>query len=117
MPPGLAPRRLWHLADKPTRERVGFQRAKQQIDDREIVVLSGEKMVLPNAEKATTTIIRTREYGACYKQALGSGTVVNLKDSTPGRHGLTHPGTVERVAEARLPTDFGEFRIIGYRSL
>jgi 3,4-dihydroxy 2-butanone 4-phosphate synthase/GTP cyclohydrolase II len=26
------------------------------------------------------------------------------------------PGTVERVAEARLPTDFGEFRIVGYRS-
>jgi 3,4-dihydroxy 2-butanone 4-phosphate synthase/GTP cyclohydrolase II len=25
--------------------------------------------------------------------------------------------TVQRVAEARLPTDFGEFRIIGYRSL
>jgi 3,4-dihydroxy 2-butanone 4-phosphate synthase/GTP cyclohydrolase II len=25
--------------------------------------------------------------------------------------------TVERVAEARLPTDLGEFRIIGYRSL
>ena len=25
--------------------------------------------------------------------------------------------TVEPVAEARLPTDFGEFRIIGYRSL
>ena len=25
--------------------------------------------------------------------------------------------TVERVAEARLPTDFGEFRILGYRSL
>ena len=25
--------------------------------------------------------------------------------------------TVERVAEARLPTDFGGFRIIGYRSL
>lgn len=25
--------------------------------------------------------------------------------------------TVERVAEARLPTDFGEFRICGYRSL
>jgi 3,4-dihydroxy 2-butanone 4-phosphate synthase/GTP cyclohydrolase II len=29
-----------------------------------------------------------------------------------------HPTrTVERVAEARLPTDLGEFRIIGYRSL
>jgi 3,4-dihydroxy 2-butanone 4-phosphate synthase/GTP cyclohydrolase II len=25
--------------------------------------------------------------------------------------------TVERVAEARLPTEFGEFRIVGYRSL
>jgi 3,4-dihydroxy 2-butanone 4-phosphate synthase/GTP cyclohydrolase II len=25
--------------------------------------------------------------------------------------------TVERVAEARLPTEFGDFRIIGYRSL
>ncbi|HEY6119649.1 MAG TPA: GTP cyclohydrolase II [Pyrinomonadaceae bacterium] len=25
--------------------------------------------------------------------------------------------TVQRVAEARLPTDFGEFRIIGYRSV
>ena len=25
--------------------------------------------------------------------------------------------TVERVAEARLPTEFGEFRLIGYRSL
>jgi 3,4-dihydroxy 2-butanone 4-phosphate synthase/GTP cyclohydrolase II len=27
------------------------------------------------------------------------------------------PITVERLAEARLPTDFGEFRIVGYRSL
>ena len=25
--------------------------------------------------------------------------------------------TVERVAEAKLPTDVGEFRLIGYRSL
>jgi 3,4-dihydroxy 2-butanone 4-phosphate synthase/GTP cyclohydrolase II len=25
--------------------------------------------------------------------------------------------TIERAAEARLPTKFGEFRIIGYRSL
>src|SRR5918992_1844725 len=40
-----------------------------------------------------------------------------LNDSPPGRRGLTNPRTVERVAEARLPTDFGEFRIAGYRSL
>src|SRR5688572_27452723 len=38
------------------------------------------------------------------------------KDSPHGPHGLTHPRTVERVAEARLPTDFGEFRVAGYRS-
>ena len=30
---------------------------------------------------------------------------------------LVRIATVERVAEARLPTEFGEFRIIGYRSL
>ena len=38
------------------------------------------------------------------------------KDSPHGRHGLTNPSTVECVAEARLPTDFGEFRVAGYRS-
>src|ERR671916_326988 len=38
------------------------------------------------------------------------------KDSPHCRHGLTNPSTVERVAEARLPTDFGEFRVAGYRS-
>jgi GTP cyclohydrolase II len=31
--------------------------------------------------------------------------------------GMIHSRTVERVAEARLPTDYGEFRIIGYQSL
>jgi 3,4-dihydroxy 2-butanone 4-phosphate synthase/GTP cyclohydrolase II len=30
---------------------------------------------------------------------------------------LVQPKSVERVAEARLPTEAGEFRIIGYRSL
>ena len=35
------------------------------------------------------------------------------------QHAHSHPacGTVERAAEARLPTEYGEFRIIGYRSL
>src|SRR3712207_5593821 len=37
--------------------------------------------------------------------------------SSLGGHELVNPRTVERVSEARLPTDFGEFRIIGYRSL
>ncbi|MGH9849961.1 MAG: GTP cyclohydrolase II [Blastocatellia bacterium] len=42
---------------------------------------------------------------------------LDLRGSTPARHRLTNPKTVERMAEARLPTEFGEFRIIGYRSL
>src|SRR5215207_215774 len=42
--------------------------------------------------------------------------VLPEKDSPHGRHGLTNLRTVECVAEARLPTDFGEFRIAGYRS-
>ncbi len=31
-------------------------------------------------------------------------------------HRLTHERLVHRVAEARLPTEFGEFRIVGYRN-
>ena len=30
---------------------------------------------------------------------------------------LVVPKTIELVAEARLPTEIGEFRIIGFRSL
>ena len=32
-------------------------------------------------------------------------------------HGRTILSTVRRIAEARLPTDFGDFKILGYRSL
>ena len=39
------------------------------------------------------------------------------RPSSLGQRGPANPRTVERVAEARLPTDFGEFRIAGYRSL
>lgn len=38
------------------------------------------------------------------------------RESFPG-NGRVQPKTVERVAEAKLPTESGEFRIIGYRSL
>ena len=41
----------------------------------------------------------------------------DLNSSRPERRRTMKPRTVEQVAEARLPTDFGEFRIIGYRSL
>ena len=41
----------------------------------------------------------------------------DLNPSPPERHRAIKSRTVDQVAEARLPTDFGQFRIIGYRSL
>ena len=52
-----------------------------------------------------------------YKPRQGSEAALDLKVSPPIRLRLVNPKTVERVAEARLPTDVGEFRITGYRSL
>jgi GTP cyclohydrolase II len=42
---------------------------------------------------------------------------LNLVSSSPTAGRRLRPATVERVAEARLPTEFGEFRLVGYRSL
>jgi 3,4-dihydroxy 2-butanone 4-phosphate synthase/GTP cyclohydrolase II len=74
-------------------------------------------MTLSNARNATSNIIRPVEHRSFYKRGGGPGAVLDLKDSTPERHRPPSPRTVERVAEARLPTEFGEFRIVGYRSL
>ena len=73
--------------------------------------------MLPNPQKATPTVIRPRDHRSSYSRGRGSGAVLELKDSPLNRHRLMNPRTVERIAGARLPTDFGEFRIIGYRSL
>lgn len=42
---------------------------------------------------------------------------LRLIHSTKTAPGQVGPLTVERVAEARLPTEIGEFRILGFRSL
>jgi len=42
---------------------------------------------------------------------------LRLIHSTKTAPGPVGPLTVERVAEARLPTEIGEFRILGFRSL
>ena len=42
---------------------------------------------------------------------------INLIRSRPTAGRYLKPTTVKRVAEAHLPTEFGEFRLIGYRSL
>lgn len=42
---------------------------------------------------------------------------LTLTESSPDCPWITHSTTVEQVANAKLPTEFGEFRIAGYRSL
>jgi len=41
--------------------------------------------------------------------------IQHLSETGPFRH--TNLRTVRRIAESRLPTEFGDFQIIGYRSL
>ena len=78
----------------------------------EITVLIGKTdMTLPKAQ--TTSTIRTERN--CRSSYEGRPTLSLLEPLTSRR--TMDSKTVERVAEARLPTDFGEFRIIGYRSL
>lgn len=63
------------------------------------------KIMLTSVREANTSVVRM-EGAASYSVSskMGKASEVNLV-------------TVERVAEARLPTEFAEFRIIGYRSL
>ena len=68
-----------------------------------------------SAQEATSTVMRSRDRRSSYKP--GAGRAPNLKDSPHSLQRRMSPRTVERVAEACLPTEFGEFRIIGYRSL
>jgi len=73
--------------------------------------------MLSNRQQTRSNINETREHRSSYNRGRGLGAGFDLKDLTFGRRRLSHSRTVELVAEARLPTDFGEFRIIGYRSL
>ena len=65
-----------------------------------------------NAQQTTSTIIRTRDCRPSFRPTRRAFRGLDVKNSRR----LMKSRTVERVAEARLPTDFGEFRIIGYRS-
>jgi GTP cyclohydrolase II len=60
----------------------------------------------------TSTIRSGRDCRSSYGRRRDSN-VLEIKNARR----LMNSRTVERVAEARLPTDFGEFRILGYRSL
>jgi GTP cyclohydrolase II len=65
-----------------------------------------------NAQQTTSTTSSARNCRSSYDGRRDSN-VVELKNVRR----LMNSRTVERVAEARLPTEFGEFRILGYRSL
>ena len=69
-------------------------------------------MTLPNAQQTTLTIRTARNCRSSY-EGKRNLSLLDRKNSLR----FMNSKTVERVAEARLPTDFGEFRIIGYRSL
>src|SRR5687767_6182734 len=65
-----------------------------------------------SAQQTTSTIRSARNCRSLYGRKRPSGGL-EIKNSRQ----LMNSRTVKRVAEARLPTDFGEFRILGYRSL
>ena len=65
-----------------------------------------------NAQQVTSIITSFRDCRSPYSRR---GRDLSVVQENPRR--VTNPRTVERVAEARLPTEFGQFRIIGYRSL
>ena len=58
-----------------------------------------------------TTAKRPQLEAFCREHGLTFITVAQLV-----AHRLKHERLVHRVAEARLPTEFGEFRIVGYRN-
>jgi len=63
-----------------------------------------------------TNSSRPRDRRLFNKKQRGSNHECWRENSTDPRLRLIQRMTVERIAEARLPTEFGEFRIIGYRS-
>ena len=70
-------------------------------------------MMSANVQEATPAPIDATDCRSSYIKGRRSLSVPDLNDSRR----LMTSKTVERVAEARLSTDFGDFRIIGYRSV
>jgi len=73
-------------------------------------------MVSAKLQETTSTTTRTRGIRSSYRRQ-DSGVVFDLNASRLNRRRLSKSRTVEQVTEARLPTELGEFRLIGYRSL
>jgi 3,4-dihydroxy 2-butanone 4-phosphate synthase/GTP cyclohydrolase II len=71
--------------------------------------------MLATAQETTSTALQTRDCHSAYSH--GDLSNVGLERPRINAERFLNSTTVVRVAEAHLPTDFGEFRIIGYRSL
>src|SRR6476620_2831999 len=71
--------------------------------------------------KGTTEMLAERQFIEEQCRSSKSRAVLReagakLKTSFPSGLKLDERSTVERVAEAKLPTSFGAFRLLGYRS-
>jgi len=73
-------------------------------------------MVFAKPQKTTSTVTRLQDPRSTYRRQ-DSRVVFDLNASRLNRLHLRKSRTVEQVTEARLPTELGEFRIIGYQSL
>ena len=69
--------------------------------------------MLASVQEVTSTDIQAR----ARQTNQGPGGARSFVESIPAWRRHAQPITVERVTEARLPTELGEFRIVGYRSL
>src|ERR1041385_312070 len=69
------------------------------------------------AKNRTSTVRHARDRRPVYAQRCQSAVAQDLKKSQTSTHRFMVGGTVEPVAEAFLPTESGNFRIIGHRSL
>ena len=88
--------------------------AKQPADVSETSFLGGEhKIMLARVQEVDSTDSQSRSRQTNHR----SGGTRSFAHSSPAWRRHLRPITVERVAEARLPTEMGEFRIVGYRSL
>jgi 3,4-dihydroxy 2-butanone 4-phosphate synthase / GTP cyclohydrolase II len=72
--------------------------------------------MLPNGQQKRSTFRRSGGHLSRYDSRREDDPLTDMRDSARDRLQLIAPSTVERVAEARLPTELGEFRLIGYRS-
>jgi 3,4-dihydroxy 2-butanone 4-phosphate synthase/GTP cyclohydrolase II len=79
-------------------------------------LIAGAIKMSANFEERISTSMRTRDCRPSFGR-LGEGLKRKSNVSTLNHQRLMKARTVEQVAEARLPTDVGEFRLIGYRSL